>query len=152
MASHWYHQGRKKIRNIWLWLGCCCLLPTCCLHWPFTSVTVQVPLRCSTTTVQVWQYKYHHCCSTTTIQVSPLSFIYHSPSITTVVHLPQSKYDSTSITTAVQLPQYHYCHSTTTVLMLLNYQVLMLFNYHRTGITLQVSLVPFNYHSTSNAS
>ena len=27
---------RNKIRNFWLWLVCCCLLPTCYFHWPFS--------------------------------------------------------------------------------------------------------------------
>ena len=102
-------KNRKKNRNIWLWLGCCCLLPTCCLHWPFTSVTVQVPLRCSTTTVQVWQYKYHHCCSTTTVSLLP--FNYHSPNAfelpsPNAFQLPQNRYHTTSITSTIQLPQY----------------------------------------------
>jgi len=29
---------RNKIRNLWLWLVCCCLLPTCYFHRPFTSI------------------------------------------------------------------------------------------------------------------
>ena len=27
---------KNKIRNLWLWLVCCCLLPTCYFHRPFT--------------------------------------------------------------------------------------------------------------------
>ena len=29
---------RNKIRNLWLWLVCCSLLPTCYFHRPFTSI------------------------------------------------------------------------------------------------------------------
>ena len=46
MASRMYHQNkrRNKIRNLWLWLVCYCLLPTCYFHWLFT----------------LWRRKKHH--------------------------------------------------------------------------------------------
>ena len=37
-----YHQTerRNKIRNLWLWLVCCSLLPTCYFHRPSTLLLV----------------------------------------------------------------------------------------------------------------
>ena len=37
-ASRMHHQKKRRnlIRNLWLWLVCCFLLPTCYFHRPFT--------------------------------------------------------------------------------------------------------------------
>ena len=43
-TSRMYHpkERRNKIRNLWLWLVCCSLLPTCNFHHrPFTLVVVK---------------------------------------------------------------------------------------------------------------
>ena len=38
---------RNKIRNLWLWLVCCSLLPTCYFHRPFTlALTLSLCLYC----------------------------------------------------------------------------------------------------------
>ena len=48
-ASRMHHQKKKRnyIRNLWLWLVCCSLLPTCYFHRPFTFRLVGFRLRSS---------------------------------------------------------------------------------------------------------
>ena len=45
---------RNKIRNLWLWLVCCSLLPTCCFYRPFTTVTYSSVRYAASKSV-------HHC-------------------------------------------------------------------------------------------